>query len=89
MSLYTYTIFDADPNSSSGTAWPSHDDIEIAADSDADALEVVRDEMCIEASGLNVQDGYDVGQRLYAIVWAEDGTIVGQPTYALTAEDLK
>lgn len=85
---YTYTIFDADPNASSGTAWPTHTDVEIAADTDAEAIDAVRDAMEIEAAGLSAADGYEVGQRLYAIVWSEDGTIVGMPTYTLTDEDV-
>lgn len=87
-SVYTYTIFDANPNSSSGTAWPSHDSLEIVADDDDGAIEAVRDVMSVEAAGLNPDDGYDVGQRLYAIVWGADTVIVGEPTYTLTAEDL-
>jgi hypothetical protein len=88
VSIYTYTIFDANPNTSSGTAWPSHEDIEIEAESDAEALGAVRDVMSTEAAGLNASDGYDVGQRLYALVWDADTVIVGEPTYELTAEDL-
>lgn len=88
MSTYTYSIFDANPHSSSGTVWPSHDDVEIDAESDDEAIEAVLDVMSIEARGLNPQDGYDVGQRIYAIVWDGDTIIVGEPTYELTAEDL-
>lgn len=88
MTTYTYTIFDANPNSSSGTAWPSHEDLEIEADSDADVIDAVRDVMSVEAAGLNEADGYDVGQKLYAIVWDADTIIVGEPTYEITAEDM-
>lgn len=88
MASYTYTIFDSDPNSSCGTAWDTHQDIEIEADSDDEAIETVRETMSVEAAGLNTSDGYEVGQRLHAIVWDEDETIVGQPTYELTHEDL-
>lgn len=87
-SNYTYTIFDGDPNLSSGTAWPSHQDIEIEAEGDDEALTYVLGKMAMEATGLSVSDDYEVGQRLYALVWDEDETIVGQPTYELTAEDL-
>ena len=85
---YTYTIFDADPSASSGAAWPTHQDIEIEAASDEDALEAVLDVISIESAGLSADDGYEVGQSLYAIVWDADGIIVGQLTYTLTAEDL-
>lgn len=88
MAKYTYTIFDANPNSSSGTEWPTHEDREIDADSDDEAIDDVRDVMSAEAAGLNTSDGYEVGQLLHALVWDEDGTIVGTPTYELTAEDL-
>lgn len=84
MASYTYTIFDANPQSSSGTAWPSHQDVEID-----EAVEAVREVMETEASGLSPDDGYDIGQRLYAIVWDSDEVIVGGPTYVLTAEDLR
>lgn len=88
MAVYTYTVFDADPNSSSGTEWPSHTDVEIEADSDDEAVEGVRDAMRVEAAGLNPGDGYDPDDTIHAIVWSDDGTIVGQPTYVLTHEDL-
>lgn len=88
MATYTYTIFDANPASSSGGAWPSHEDTEIDADSAEDATSAVRAVLETQAAGLSASDGYDVGQRLYAVVWDADETIVGQPTYELTAEDL-
>jgi hypothetical protein len=88
MAIYTYTIFDANPNSSSGTEWPTHDDIQIEADSDEEVTAEVRDVMSVEAAGLNTSDGYEVGDVLHALVWDADGTIVGTPTYELTAEDL-
>jgi hypothetical protein len=88
MGKYTYTIFDASPQSSSGTEWPTHSDVAVEADSNEEAIEEVRDEMAGEAKGLNPSDGYSVGEDIHAIVWDEDGTIVGQPTYELTYDDL-
>lgn len=88
MSNYTYTIFDADPNSSSGTEWPSHQDVELEANDDDEALTYVLGKMATEATGLSVSDDYAVGDTIHAIVWSEDGTIVGHPTYELTNEDL-
>ncbi len=88
MSKFTYTIFDANPNTSSGTAWDTHTDVEIEADSDQEAIDEVRDVMSIESSGLNAEDGYDVGQELHALVWDADETIVGTPTYEITADDM-
>lgn len=86
--LYTYTIFDADPNSSSGTELPDSADIELEADSAEEALELARDELENAAAGLNVSDGYEVGQRLYALVWDHAGQVVGTLTYELTQDDL-
>jgi len=88
LQTYTYTIFDANPHSSSGTAWPTHQDVEIQAESDEGAIEVASDVMSTEAAGLNSEDGYDAGQLLYALVWNDEETIVGEPTYEVTAEDL-
>ena len=88
MATYTYTIFDADPNSSSGTHWPSHQDIEIEADSDEEAVAEVEQVMESEAASLNPSDGYEAGNSIHAIVWADDGEIVGQPSYELTHQDL-
>lgn len=85
---YTYTIFDANPNNSSGTEWPSHVDVEIEANSDEEAVEEVLEVMSLEAAGLNPSDGYEVGETIHAIVWAEDTAIVGTPTYELTHGDL-
>lgn len=88
MMCFTYTIFDADPHQVSGSAWTSHMDRDIEADSDADALDEVRDTMSIEAAGLSPADGYQVGQTLYALVWDADGVLVGEPRYEITEEDL-
>lgn len=85
---FTYTIFDADPNQSGGTEWPTHSNLELEADSDDEAIEAVRDVMSTEAAGLNTSDGYDVGDKLHALIWDAAGTIIGTPTYELTAEDL-
>lgn len=88
MAHYTYTIFDDNPNSSSGTAWPTHQNIPIESDSDDEAIDAVLHEIGEQAAGLSLDDGYDVGQFLYAIIWDDDGVIVGEPTYKLSAEDL-
>jgi len=88
MTTYTYTIFDHDPQSTDGNNWPTHTQITIDADSDAEAVEDVADVLSVEAAGLNPSDGYDPGDTIHAIVWDEDGSIVGQPTYILTHDDL-
>lgn len=89
MATYTYSIFDADPNSTSGTVWPHHDREEIEADSDAEAIAEVESILASECDGLSTRDGYEVGQTIYAYVWADGDTIIGYPTYELTAEDLR
>lgn len=89
MASYRYTIFDANPSNSSGTAWPTHEDIEIECDSDEDAIDEVRSVMQVEAAGLNPSDGYEIGDTLHSIVWDGEGIhLTGCPTYTLTAEDL-
>lgn len=90
MNTYRYTIFDANPQTSSGTDWPSHSRVELSAASDKDAEDAVCDVMQAEAERgvCRPDDGYKVGQKLYAIIWGDDGQIVGEPTYTLTAEDL-
>lgn len=85
---YTYTIFDANPNESSGTAWDTHQDVAFVADSDDDARDDVRSVLETEACGLNPEDGYEAGQRLYALVWDEDDILIAQVSYELTEEDL-
>lgn len=88
MTIYTYTIFDADPHTNSGTEWPTHKDMEIEADSDQEAADAVGDVMETEASRCRTDDGYKPGQKLYALVWDANRVIVGTPTYTLTGEDL-
>ena len=88
MAAYTYTIFDCHPSQGS-TPWNDHDDVEIEAESDGEALDAVRDVLEIEGAGLAPEDGYDVGQRIYAMVTdVESDTIVEILSYALTADDL-
>lgn len=85
---HTYTIFDADPNTSGACSWDDHQDVEILADDADDARSQVEHILESVASECNPSDGYEVGQRIYAIVWDEDGAIVAKLSYELTAEDL-
>lgn len=85
---YTYTIFDADPDASGPTAWPSHEDIEIEAESDADAKSQVLEILETEAAGLSPVDGYEVGQRIYALIWTPEETVVAKVSHKLTADEL-
>ena len=92
MSTYAYTIFDSDPISNPDSEWPRRKDVKIEADSDEKALTEVSEILGIEASGLSREDGYEIGQRLYAMVWNTSvhqfWTIVGLLTYDLTVEEL-
>lgn len=88
MSAYTYSIFDADPASVSGSEWPAHDRAEIEAADDEEALDEVLSILEIEAAGLSTADGYDVGDVIYAHVWSDDDTPIGDLSYTLTIEDL-
>lgn len=72
--VYTYTIFDAHPGASGQCSWPDHESIEIRAESDERALEAVRKVLAEECEGLADEDDYDVGDKIYALVWrGEDG----------------
>jgi hypothetical protein len=86
--IYTYTIFDADPNQNGGGAWDTHTDVKLDAIDDDDARTHVRKVLEMSAIGLKTADGYAVGDRLYATVWDPNGTPVWDVTYTLTAEDL-
>lgn len=74
MATYTYTIFDANPAQSGPSSWPSHEDIEIEADSDDGARELVRAEIESEALGLDAPD-YSPGDKIWANIWDEDGIV--------------
>lgn len=86
-STYTYTIFDADPNSSSGCAWPDQTEVEIEARDDEEALDAAREALASAALECG-PDEYDAGQKLHMIVWDEHGVIVGQPTHTLSSDEL-
>ena len=85
---YTYTIFDGHPAVSGDSKIPGYEGIAIESASYKSAIEEARDAMSILAAGLSTDDGYEVGDRLHALVWDADGTVVGTPRYTLTAEDL-
>ena len=88
MAKYTYTIFDGAPGVAGGTAWPTHEQIPIEAGSDDDAYEAVDTRLEKAATQLCVTDGYKPGNVIHAIIWREDGAIVGSPTHELTADEL-
>jgi hypothetical protein len=88
MAEYTYTIYDADPGTSGQCSWPDHDDCEIEADDDDEARDDVRRILESEAAGLSTSDGYEVGQRIYALVWDDDGSVIAQISHELTDDDL-
>lgn len=83
MMNFTYSIFDADPDVS-GSAWPSHDDVEIYAEDEdeaiADAVEVAE----LEGSACGA---YETGDRLWVLVWdADDINIAKRVVIVETAE---
>jgi hypothetical protein len=85
---YTYTIFDADPNQYSNPVWDRHTDSEIWAADDDEAEEQVVDIMNSAAIGLSREDGYSVGDSLYAAIWDDRGMIIAKPIITLTEEHL-
>ena len=87
-SRFSYTIFDADPQTSGGSAWPSRSDVEIEAGDDAEAVALVEAALAAAASGLSGADGYEVGDTLHALVGEEDGTVVAHGRYVLPEADL-
>lgn len=87
MATYKMTIFDADPNGSSGTNWPHYTRVAFDADDNAEAEEHVRDALEDAAEGCH-RDDYSIGQRIYALAWSDDGACVARESYALTARDL-
>lgn len=85
---FSYTIYDAPPSQCGGVGWLHQQDVEIEADSDDDALEQVQDILSEEACYLSKDDGYEIGQKIYANIWNEDGEIIGTLNYTLTEDDL-
>ena len=89
MKTYTYTIFDSNPHTSGGTAWPHQQGVRLTAHSGRDARAWLVRRLAYECAALHTSDGYTVGQVIYTLLWDEDGVLVGNPpTYTLTAEDL-
>jgi len=88
MTIYTFTVFDQDPNASGGGAWPHMENKEIEAEDPTEAAEGVERIMSAEAAGLSPED-YSAGDVLYANIWHEDGTCVASPRYTITEEDLQ
>ena len=89
MPEYTYTIFDSDPGASGPCSWPDHDDCEITAEDDDEARDDVSRILESEAAGLSTADGYAAGQRIYALVWDADDSVVGKLSHELTDSDLE
>ena len=85
---YTYSIFDANPSESSGTVWHTHDGIAFTADSEADAILFVTGVLDHEAFRCKTEDGYEVGQSIYALIWDEDGVQLPRLVHELSADEL-
>jgi hypothetical protein len=77
---YTYTIYDADPSVAGGCAWPSHQDIPIEGDDIETVCAAVEDEM---RSVGRACGAYESGERLWADVYEDDGTIARTLTVTL------
>lgn len=77
-------VYDADPGYADVDAIAEE---KIEYDDDEDEVALARDVIEVCAAGLSAEDGYSVGDRLYAILRYSDETI-GKITYALTAEDI-
>jgi hypothetical protein len=89
MKTYTYTIFDSNPHTSGGTAWPHQSGVNLQAASDEDARQLVKNRLVCECAALWVGDGYEVDQLIYTLIWNDDGVVIGNPpTYTLTAKNL-
>lgn len=86
--VYTYTIFDADPNVSSGGALPDHEDVEIEADDADDALSEARERVARAAKECDRDSSYAAGDRLWVQVWDADGVPVRDASYTITEDDL-
>lgn len=85
---YTYSIFDADPNSSSGCVWPDYDHVEIEADDDESAVELAVVAAESAAYECRRDDGYSEGDLLYILVWDADGTLIGDERVEITTDHL-
>lgn len=79
---YTYTIFDADPSQSGPCAWPSHEDVEVEADSPEEALAEALSEA---ASTGDMWGEYEPGDVLHVLVWDADGQVVAQGTHEVAS----
>lgn len=81
----TYTIFDGDGHGS-GTAWPSHEGIDVGGDDLAEVIETVRDALDVAAYECSTADGYAVGDTITAMIYHDGGTEFVHHT--LTAEEI-
>lgn len=80
----TYSIFDSDPQASSGTVWPGHDQADLGtADPDQAAAAVRR---LIREGTYSEADGYEPGDRIHYLVWAPDGTLVRSGSVAICVD---
>ena len=88
MTIYVFSIYDSDPNQFHQYPWPTHDGVKIDCCTDAEAVLEVASILEDEAQGLSKEDGYEVGQKLYAPIF-RDGFCIATATYALTKDDLE
>lgn len=83
---YSYTVYDGNPASSGSCEWPHMADVEFTAESMEAAVKHVRGVLEVKAAGLSRTDGYDVADRIYAMIWGEDSSET--VSHELTEADL-
>jgi hypothetical protein len=86
MNKYSYTVFDDDPFATSGTAWWDHSKVEFESDSDDTAADHVWGILEREGGKCVVGNDYSPGDRIYALVWHEDGGLVDKLSYEIEAD---
>ncbi len=84
---YTFSIYDSDPDATGIHPWPTYTDATAEGECLEDVSAHVRDVLEIEAAGLSEADGYEIGQRIYALIWDQDGQAT-KLSHELTAEEL-
>lgn len=89
MTNRTYSVYDDDPRDSSGTIWHDRQDEPAEGETLDEAIAFVQGELAEIAAGLTEgEEGYDVGQSIYAMITDVDGmTLV--ISHEITIEDLR
>jgi hypothetical protein len=85
---YSIRVYDGDPGSSGCDVWPTHDGTRLNAETLDEARDEALDILSCEAAGLSRDDGYTVGQRIYAMIDDADDSGSDCVSYELTVDDL-